>query len=57
MIDKTETGTIDKKQQPLKRGAGTLLPVASLPSKYGIGTFGKAAFDFVDFLRDSKQKY
>ena len=57
MIDKTETGTIDKKQQPLKRGAGTLLPVASLPSKYGIGTFGKAAFDFIDFLRDSKQKY
>jgi 4-alpha-glucanotransferase len=32
-----------------------LLPVFSLPSPYGIGTFGKAAFDFVDFLADSGQ--
>lgn len=48
---------IDKKQEPFKRGAGTLLPVASLPSNYGIGTFGKAAYDFVDFLENSGQKY
>lgn len=48
---------IDKKQEPFKRGAGTLLPVASLPSNYGIGTFGKAAYEFVDFLEESGQKY
>lgn len=34
----------------IKRSAGILLPVSALPSEYGIGTFGKAAFDFIDFL-------
>ena len=29
---------------------GVIMPVSSLPSKYGIGSFGKAAHDFVDFL-------
>ena len=28
---------------PLKRGAGILLPISSLPSPYGIGTLGKDA--------------
>jgi 4-alpha-glucanotransferase len=37
------------------RRAGVLLPVFSLPSPYGIGAFGKAAFDFVDFLADAGQ--
>ena len=41
----------------MKRGAGILLPVFSLPTKYGIGTFGKEAFDFVDFLEETKQSY
>lgn len=48
---------IKMKQEPFERGAGTLLPVASLPSDYGIGTFGKAAYDFLDFLYKSGQKY
>ena len=39
------------------RESGILLHVSSLPSPYGIGTLGKAAFDFVDFLKNSKQKY
>ena len=30
--------------------AGILMPIASLPSPYGIGDFGKEAFDFVDRL-------
>ena len=34
----------------LARGAGILLAISSLPSPYGIGTFGKSAYDFVDFL-------
>lgn len=46
-----------KKQKPFKRGAGILLPVASLPSLYGIGSFGKEARVFVDFLASAKQKY
>lgn len=34
----------------LTRGAGVLLPISALPSNYGIGTFGKESFEFVDFL-------
>ena len=37
------------------RRAGILLPVFSLPSPYGIGTMGRAARDFVDFLADAGQ--
>ncbi len=39
------------------RSSGILMPVFSLPSAYGIGTFGKTAYDFVDFLRSAGQKY
>ncbi len=31
------------------------MPIFSLPSEYGIGTLGKAAYDFVDFLNNSGQ--
>ena len=41
----------------LVRGAGILLSVTSLPSKYGIGTMGKEAYNFVDMLVDLRQKY
>lgn len=41
----------------LKRGAGILLSVTSLPSRYGIGTLGEEAYRFVDLLVDLKQKY
>ncbi len=41
----------------MKRSSGILLPISSLPSKYGIGTLGKAAYDFVDFLVKAKQSY
>lgn len=41
----------------LERGAGILMPVSSLPSPYGIGTFGSAAYEFVDFLKKARQKY
>lgn len=34
-----------------------LMSISSLPSAYGIGTFGSAAFRFVDLLVDLKQKY
>ena len=37
------------------REAGILLPIFSLPSKYGIGNFGHEAFRFVDFLAASGQ--
>ena len=37
------------------RKSGILLAISSLPSKYGIGTFSKEAYDFVDFLKESGQ--
>ena len=33
------------------------MPISSLPSPYGIGTLGKAARDFVDFLHDAGQSW
>lgn len=39
------------------RASGVLLPIASLPSKYGIGTFSKYAYQFVDQLKEAGQKY
>lgn len=39
------------------RTSGVLLPISSLPSKYGIGTFSKEAYDFVDFLAKAGESY
>ena len=39
------------------RESGILLPVSSLPSKYGIGCFSKSAYDFVDQLVKAQQRY
>lgn len=39
------------------RESGILLPVSSLPSKYGIGCFSKSAYDFVDQLVQAQQRY
>lgn len=41
----------------MTRTAGILLPISSLPSKYGIGCFSKSAYDFVDWLKESGQCY
>lgn len=41
----------------LKRSGGILMPVFSLPSPHGIGTFGAAAYEFADFLAASGQSY
>ena len=41
----------------LKRGAGILMPVSSLPSPYGIGTFGACAYEFADKLVKARQSY
>ena len=39
------------------RSSGVLMHISSLPSPYGIGTMGKEARKFVDFLDKSGQKY
>ncbi len=38
------------------RKSGVILPISSLPSKYGIGTFSKSAYEFVDKLQEAGQK-
>lgn len=38
------------------RRSGILLPISGLASKYGIGSFSKEAYDFVDFLEEAGQK-
>ncbi len=39
------------------RGAGILMPISALPSPYGIGTLGDAAYAFADFLSAAGQRY
>lgn len=39
------------------RTSGVLMHITSLPGKFGIGTFGKEAYDFVDFLVETRQTY
>ena len=41
----------------MERTSGVLMHISSLPNTYGIGTFGKTAFDFVDFLVETGQTY
>lgn len=38
------------------REQGILMPVSSIPSRYGMGTFGRESYEFVDFLKKAGQK-
>ena len=52
-----ENVVMSKNVQSLGRAAGILLPISSLPSNYGIGTFGKEAYRFVDSLVEAQQTF
>ena len=39
------------------RNSGVLMHITSLPGKYGVGTMGKNAYKFVDFLKKAGQSY
>lgn len=41
----------------MERACGILLPVSSLPSRYGIGAFSREAYRFVDKLKAAGQQY
>ena len=41
----------------MDRSSGILMSMSALPSKYGIGSMGKCAYEFVDFLKAAGQKY
>jgi 4-alpha-glucanotransferase len=40
----------------MERSSGILLHISSLPNKYGIGTMGPEAYEFIDFLQETKQQ-
>ena len=40
----------------MDRNSGIIMHIASLPGKYGIGTFGKEAYKFADFLKKSRSE-
>ncbi|MGT2784166.1 4-alpha-glucanotransferase [Streptococcus merionis] len=40
-----------------KRYSGILMHISSLSNRFGIGSFGQSAYDFVDFLDRTEQKY
>ncbi len=46
----------DTKNFGFRHKSGIIMPISSLPSKYGIGSFGKEAYRFVDFLDATQQK-
>ena len=48
--------TASLKNFGFKNKSGILMPISSLPSAYGIGSFGKGAYDFVDFLAKTGTK-
>lgn len=41
----------------MKRESGILMHISSLPNDFGIGSFGREAYKFVDFLVEGGQKY
>ena len=45
---------VEKGEMRMRR-SGVLMPVSSLPSRFGIGCFSREAYDFVDFLAASGQ--
>ncbi len=46
----------EKENNVKNRIAGILMPVSSLPSEFGIGTLGKGAYAFVDWLQSAGMK-
>ncbi|MGT2665937.1 4-alpha-glucanotransferase [Streptococcus rifensis] len=40
-----------------KRYSGILMHISSLANRFGIGSFGQSAYDFVDFLDRTEQKF
>ena len=44
-----------KNEEIEMRRNGMLLPIASLPSPYGIGGFSKEAYEFIDLLEETGQ--
>jgi len=48
---------MDKGENHMKRACGILMHITSLPGRFGVGTLGREAFAFVDFLSAAGQTY
>lgn len=57
MINLKYKPMIETRSERHLRKSGILMHISSIPSSHGIGTMGKAARDFVDFLQESGQSY
>ena len=51
-----KTNGNEKTENKTSRKTGVLMPVSSLPSPFGIGTLGKGAYAFIDWLAQAKMK-
>ena len=51
------SAVVEERKNEMKRASGILLPIFSLPSKYGIGCFSKDAYKFVDMLKEAGISY
>ena len=56
MIFISTENKFERKQKNMKE-KGVLLPIFSLPSKYGIGDFGYEAYEFIDILSKNNIRY
>lgn len=54
--ERTQALTDYTKNFGFKHKCGILMPMSALPSDFGIGSFGKEAYDFIDFLSATGQK-
>lgn len=65
LVTEIKTKTEDNKEEvkfvieeeEIVKKEGIFLPIFSLPNKYGIGDFGKSAYEFVDLLASYKLSY
>jgi 4-alpha-glucanotransferase len=57
LFNKLPVALVQLQQPKNERSAGILLHITSLPSQFGIGDIGPAAYQFAGFLFQSGQKY
>src|SRR5699024_7780371 len=55
ITERIQENYFSRRLNNLTRTSGVLMHISSLPGPFGIGTFGQSAYDFVDFLKETKQ--
>ena len=57
ILDKLPFALVELEAAKTDRASGILMPIFSLPGKFGVGDIGPEAYRFVDFLEETGQKY